>query len=354
MILQAFVGNISSRLTNMAADKVGMLLGIPDDIEKLQNTVHDIQCILSDAERKQIDSSAIQRWLMELKDVMYDADDLIDTWQIKTDDCVSSSKFSWSVSLISSFSNTKFAHEIGTKIKEINSRLDEISKKKSDLGLNELQEDARPFKHRRRNSDISLKTDPSVVLADIVGDKIEEDTKLIMKWLTTEEMGVKENVCVVAIVGMPGIGKTTLAKKIFNDPRVQEEFHLKFWVCVSKDVRGIELLKSIIREAGGNHGAAEERSELVPMLERLIRGKKFFLVLDDVWPESQNVWDGLLRGPMISGACGSRLLVTTRDDKVARFMNAIASHQVEKLSDEDSWSLLIKQKLVVTEVCSSS
>ncbi|KAJ3690592.1 hypothetical protein LUZ61_019756 [Rhynchospora tenuis] len=343
MILQAFVGNISSRLTKMAADEVGMLLGIPGEIEKLGNTVRDIQCVLSDAERKQINSSAIQRWLMELKDVMYDAEDLIDTWQIKTEDSVSSSKSSRSVSLISSVSNTKFAHEIGIKIKELNSRLDEISKKKSDLGLNELLEDVRPDKHRRTNSDISLKTDPSIVLADIVGEKIEEDTKLMVKWLTTEEMGVTENVSAVAIVGMPGIGKTTLAKKIFNDQRIQEEFYLKFWVCVSKDLKGVELLKCIIREAGGHHGAAEERSELVPMLERLVRGKKFFLVLDDVWHESQIVWDELLRAAMISGARGSRLLVTTRDGNVARFMKAKKSLQVDKLPDDDGWSLLIKQ-----------
>ncbi|KAJ1689681.1 hypothetical protein LUZ63_013836 [Rhynchospora breviuscula] len=119
MILKDFAGNdVSSRLAKIAADKVGMLLGIPGEIEKLVNTVRDIQCVLSDVERKQIESSAIQRWLMELKDVMYDAEDLIDTWQIKTED----SKSSWGVSLLSFFSNTKFAHEIGTKIKELNPR----------------------------------------------------------------------------------------------------------------------------------------------------------------------------------------------------------------------------------------
>ncbi|KAJ4806692.1 Disease resistance protein (CC-NBS-LRR) [Rhynchospora pubera] len=339
MILQAFIGNISSRLTKMAADEVGMLLGIPGEIEKLGSTVRDIQCVLSDAEKMQIESSAIQRWLMELKDVMYDADDLIDTWQIKTDD----SKSSWSVNLISSFSNTKFSHEIGTKIKELNSRLDEISKKKSDFGLNELLEDVRPFKHRRRNSDISLKTDPSVVQADVVGDQIEEDTQHLVKWLTTEESGVKENISAVAIVGMPGIGKTTLAKRIFNDRKIKEEFHLKFWVYVSKDLKGVELLKCVIRDAGGHHGAAEERSELVARLERLIQGKKFLLVLDDVWHESQNVWDGLLRVPMIGGAHGSRLLITTQFFRVARFMNAAAEHTVKKLSDKDAWALLVKQ-----------
>ncbi|KAJ3685002.1 hypothetical protein LUZ61_014166 [Rhynchospora tenuis] len=342
-ILKAFVSSISGLLADVFVDEVGMLLGIPGEIEKLRETVRDIQCVLSDAERKQTDSEAIESWLMELKDVMYDADNLIDDWQIKSEDCGSTSTVTWGVNLISSFSNTKFAHEIGTKIKQLNSRLEEISKKKSHLGLNELQDVVRPFKLRRRNFDMSHTTDPLVVLDDLVGDQIEEDAKLLVKWLTEEEKGVKENVSTVAVVGMPGIGKTTLAKRVFNDPRIQQGFDLKFWVCVSKDLKSVGLLKCIIREAGGDHNAAKERSELVPMLERLIRGKKFFLVLDDVWPESQNVWDGLLRGPMIGGACGSRLLVTTRDGKVARFMNAIVSHQVEKLSDKDAWSLIIKQ-----------
>ncbi|KAF3325248.1 NBS-LRR disease resistance protein [Carex littledalei] len=142
---------------------------------------------------------------------------------------------------------------------------------------------------------------------------------------------------------MGGIGKSTLAKKIFNDPRIEDEFQLKIWVCVSEEVKGEEVLKCVIRGAGGEPGYTNERSELVPILERHVNGKKFFLVLDDVWAESRAVWDGLLRAPMSSGAHGSRLLVTSRDERVANGMRATKSHRVEKLSDEDGWSLLIKQ-----------
>jgi NB-ARC domain len=102
-------------------------------------------------------------------------------------------------------------------------------------------------------------------------------------------------------------------------------------------------LKGIIRQVGGDHGAMQERWELVPLLERLVQGKKFLLVLDDVWEESRAVWDDLLRVPMMSGADGSRLLITTRDERVANGMRAAKSHRVERLCDEDGWSLLIKQ-----------
>ncbi|KAJ4807495.1 NBS-LRR-like resistance protein [Rhynchospora pubera] len=352
MILDAFLGNFKEMLTKMAEEEVGMLLGVPEEIEKLGRTVGYIQCLLSDAETKQTEGSAnsksIERWLLELKDAMYDADDIIDLCQIKAEERSerhgsSSSKFGCGISMLSCLRNPVFAHKIGTQIKELNSRLNEIYKRKSTLGLIELPAVVGQSNVIRHHSDFNKKTDPSVVLGDIVGDKIEEDTTMLVDLLITDE-GLRESVNAVAIVGMPGIGKTTLAKKVFNDPEIQREFPLKIWVCVSEYLKEVELLKCVIREAGGDHGFAEQRSELVPKLASLVQNRKFFLVLDDVWPESQEVWNGLLREAMIGGARGSRLLVTTRSESVARFFQATTTHHVQKLSDDDSWSLLAKQK----------
>ncbi|KAJ3684135.1 hypothetical protein LUZ61_013299 [Rhynchospora tenuis] len=330
-------------LTKMAEEEVGMLLGVPGEIEKLGRTVGDIQCLLSDAERRQIESKSIEKWLLELTDVMYDADDIMDLCQIKAKErserhgC--SSNFGCGISMLSCLRNPVFAHKIGTQIKELNSRLNEIYERKSKLSLQiESQNDVGPSNVR------PVVPVPSAPLADIVGYKIEEDTAMLVKLLTTDdEESVKENVSAVAIVGMAGIGKSTLAKKVFYDPEIQREFPLRILVCVSKDLKEVQLLKCIIREVGGDYSAAEEKSELVPKLARLVENKKFFLVLDDVWPESQEVWNGLLREAMIGGARGSRLLVTTRNDRVARFIQATTTHHVQKLSEEDAWSLLAKQ-----------
>ncbi|XP_078149224.1 putative disease resistance protein RGA3 isoform X2 [Carex rostrata] len=349
MILDAFLSKFSELLVQMVMEEVGMLLGIPGQIEKLEETVRVIQCVLADAERMQSTDSAIESWLMQLKDVMYDADDVIDLYQIKAKDTLAGSS-SYSTSnaccvwaLLSCFRNPIVADEIGSKIKDINLRLEEIANRRADLGLTGSQIFPMPSDQVSQvDSIINLKTDPSIVLADIVGEKIEEDTEMLVKWLTKEEKGVRENVGVVAIVGMGGIGKTTLAKMIFNDPRIGDEFQLKIWVCISKEVRGVELLKYVIQQAGGACGASQERSVLVPLFETLVKGKKFFLILDDVWVESQAVWDDLLHAPMSSGAHGSRLLVTTRDEGVANAMRATKLHKVDKLSDKDSWSLLIR------------
>jgi NB-ARC domain/Rx N-terminal domain len=333
MILDAFMSKFSGLLTQMVEQEVGMLLGIPGQIEKLNRTVGYIRPVLYDAEKKKTNNRAIEHWLMELKDVMYDADDVIDLCEIKAKErlpdcrsCVSPNACCRSP-FLSCIRNPFFAHKIGSKIKDINGRLEEIAKRKAELGLIESQ----------------IFHASSIVQDDIVGEKIEEDTKMLVNWLTEDLKGEREKNVVVAIVGMGGIGKTTLAKRIINDPRIQKEFKLKVWACVSKEVKEVEILKGIIQVAGGDHGAMQERWELVPLLQRLVQGKKFLLVLDDVWEESRAVWDDLLRDPMMSGADGSRLLITTRDERVANGMRTAKSHRVERLCDEDGWSLLIKQ-----------
>ena len=96
------------------------------------------------------------------------------------------------------------------------------------------------------NVDIRLILLPDVVVgADIVNSTNEMVEKLIAF------RDVDSKFCVFGIEGMPGIGKTTLAKKIYNDPRI-EEFQLRIWLCITETFAEINFLKQMIREAGGS------------------------------------------------------------------------------------------------------
>ncbi|XP_073108433.1 putative disease resistance protein RGA3 [Elaeis guineensis] len=138
---------------------------------------------------------------------------------------------------------------------------------------------------------------------------------------------------------MGGIGKTTLASNIYSDERIKENFPMRVWVCVSKDFSETELLKEMIRSAGGNYRQAKTKAELVPYLSSVL-SKRFIIVLDDIW--EAKVWEDLLRYPLESATAGGRIVITTRDINVATNMRALV-HHVDEMDTDDGWALVCKK-----------
>ncbi|XP_017700351.2 putative disease resistance protein RGA3 [Phoenix dactylifera] len=341
MISDAFVSKLCWTLLTYANGEAVKILGLPNEIKKLHRRLERIHDVLADAEDKRFNNQPINRWLNELRDIMYDADDIIDECRIEGEKLLNSNSSSshWAELVrccyppIAFLYKVGFRHEIGHRIKDLNLRLDELAKDKADLHLTPaLRNDG--YKSR-----ISPKTSPVLIEPNLVGEKIEDDTRRLVDLLTKEN---KKKFPVVAIVGMGGIGKTTLAQKIYNDEKLRDNFNQmpRIWLCVSQQFSDSGLLRSIIKQVGGNPGDAEENEVLEPMLSELLRNKKFFTVLDDVW--DARVWDELLRKAMQSGLADSRILITTRNISIAEQMGAIYSHTVEKLSQEDGWSLICK------------
>ncbi|XP_047964218.1 putative disease resistance protein RGA3 [Salvia hispanica] len=147
----------------------------------------------------------------------------------------------------------------------------------------------------------------------------------------------------LSIVGTGGIGKTTLAQLVYNDAQVTSCFELRIWICVSDPFDLAAIAKGIIGSV---------TKEIIPLginqlelvLEKLghcISGKKFLLVLDDVWTEKYNEWEPL-KINLRKGAVGSKILVTTRKETVAKMMGTLDNdiYRPKQLSDEECWSLL--------------
>ncbi|KAG1347783.1 putative disease resistance protein RGA3 [Cocos nucifera] len=342
IILSAFVSRFGKLLFDLAKEEVEMLFGVPGEINKLQNKLHMISEVLADAERRRIKERAIDYWLKELKDFMYDADDILDLCLIEADKRKegSSSTSSWvrfSFPFLSWIRKLPVDHEIGTKIRELNKRLEEISRGGSGFNLQISPPDKQEVTSRKGRQTSSVSE------IDIVGSEIEEHTRSLVDSLIKDDR--RRNILVFAIVGAGGIGKTTLAKRIYNDGRIEDGFSVKKWVCVSQDFDDITLLKDIYDGTKDDLARDQSRSSLEPKVERSLGGKKLFLVLDDVW--TAKVWCELLCNTLKSCAAGSRILVTTRNEQIARQMLAVDIRRVNKLSVEDGWSLLCK-KVVLT------
>ncbi|XP_030969145.1 putative disease resistance protein RGA3 [Quercus lobata] len=135
---------------------------------------------------------------------------------------------------------------------------------------------------------------------------------------------------------MGGMGKTTLAQLAYNDVDVQAHFETLIWVCVSDRFDQIRVAKAIIESIDRKSPDITELQNLVNRICDLIRGKKFFLVLDDVWSEKPNDWEPFELA-LKFGAQGSRILITTRKEGVAKMVNSAYTINLEVLSNEDSW-----------------
>ncbi|KAJ9551662.1 hypothetical protein OSB04_015707 [Centaurea solstitialis] len=163
--------------------------------------------------------------------------------------------------------------------------------------------------------------------AEIIRDKLTEDTRQL---------------CVVSIVGMGGLGKTTLATKLFNDPFIKYHFHIRAWATVSETYVRRDLLIQILVSIGVPQGLDQASdSQLCEKLHKKLMGRKYLIVIDDIW--SIEAWDDLkIFFPHDNTA--SRILLTSRQNEVALHVKPYGFvHSLPCLTQEESWELLKKK-----------
>ncbi|KAK9232402.1 hypothetical protein WN943_022648 [Citrus x changshan-huyou] len=144
---------------------------------------------------------------------------------------------------------------------------------------------------------------------------------------------------------MGGLGKTTLAQLVYNDDRVGDHFDLRAWICVSNDFDVVRITKVILRFIVADPNVDNHDWNLLQLrLKKQLSGKRFLLVLDDVWNESYNDWADLSR-PFEAGAPGSKIIVTTRNQGVAEIMGTVPAYRLKLLSDHDCLALFAQYSL---------
>ena len=122
---------------------------------------------------------------------------------------------------------------------------------------------------------------------------------------------MKDNVSFICIVGIGGLGKTTLPQDVYNDKNVNDYFELKMWVCVSNDFDVKIFFVKIIESATKRKPENREMDPLQKKLREQLDQKKYLLILDDVWNENEERWYNLKR-LLMGGARGSKVVITTR------------------------------------------
>ncbi|KAJ8644987.1 hypothetical protein MRB53_006735 [Persea americana] len=341
--MEAIVSVVVKELGNMIKKEADLLIGVEKEVKRLHSKFKAIQAVLVKAGKKQLTDESTQDWLGKIKDVAYEVENILDEWrtdalisQREKDDIGNQRKVRSQYSCFPCLclKQVKSRRGTGHRIRKIIERLDEISKERSDFSFNEdvkIEEVELMPKMKARETGSLI--DESMILGR---DRVK---KIIINELISDNNQEQKSISITSIVGMGGLGKTTLAQLVRNNESVKTHFDEKIiWVCVSDPFDVNKIANKVIKSLSGSNLEHSDVDTLQQSLREAVSKVPFLLVLDDVWNEDKTPWE-TVRVPLIGAAQGSKILVTTRSRKAAEVMETTHFHDLEHLSHSDFWNL---------------
>ncbi|KAM3399365.1 hypothetical protein ACQJBY_004645 [Aegilops geniculata] len=291
MAIRPLVSMLMNKAASSLLDQYNVMEGMEEQHKTLKRKLPAILDVITDAEEQATaHREGAKAWLLELKTVAYEANEVFD----------------------------EFKYEA----------LRREARKKghySKLGFDVFgfkYQPQPPVSKGWRQTDYVI-TDPQEIASRSRDkDKVEVVGRLLCQAHSAD-------LAVVAIIGMGGFGKTTLAQLIYNEPRIQKHFQLLLWVCVSDIFDVNSLAKSIVEASPKKNDDANKPP--LERLQKLVSGQRYLLVLDDVWNREVHKWERL-KDHLKHGVMGSAVLTTTRDKGVAEIMGA-DTHILGRLDD---------------------
>ncbi|KAL8500894.1 hypothetical protein ACS0TY_020469 [Phlomoides rotata] len=303
-------------------------------LDKLKIAYFNNAAMLDDAEKKQYDNPAIETWLDMLKNYVYEAEDILDELATEALRCKleANSVQNFSNQVRSLFTNfSPFCERINSRIEKLVKKMEYIAKHKDFLGLGSGEEGGNGITHRRP-------TTPLIIESQVYGRTSEKEE--IVNLLVGNDETNLTTPSILPILGMGGIGKTTVAQIIYNDKRVDEVFDVKAWASVSDDFNLIRITKALLESATDKPCDTMNLELLQSGLKEKLNKKRFLVILDDVWNEHLGNWNDL-SVPFMVGNPGSKIVITTRNKEVFSAMDALPPYCLKEMSDEECWSLFV-------------
>ncbi|XP_060202077.1 putative disease resistance protein RGA3 [Lycium barbarum] len=325
-------------------EELRMAIGIKKEIQSLSLKLKMIKEALDDAERKKVKDKNVKHWLEILEDFSYDTDNVLDEWrtrilqqEIERNEAAPASIPRKKVSCFIlpscfTFKKLEVNRDIVRKIKELDVKLEEIVREKDQFYFvvttnGGVVSDQGVFKR--------VMTTGIVDESSVHGRDSDKDV-IIRKLLESNDQ--ENGPLVISVVGTGGIGKTTLAQLAYGDEKLKGHFDERIWICVSDPFDEVKIAKAILEALTKSSPNLSQLHMLLERIQECISKKMFFLVLDDVWSEDYSKWEPL-KNSLKNGARGSRILVTSRSERVVGMMGSSYMHRLGQISNSDCLSL---------------
>ncbi|CAL4891310.1 unnamed protein product [Urochloa decumbens] len=325
---------VVTKIAPLVIKEFSSMAGVTKDLEELQNFVEDINDWLQKVGDKATRNDRSSNWLKKLKDATYDAEDLINEFHIEAEkhDVVKNAavKYLWKKPKSFTFEYYKTAQ----KIKVIKKRFDAIVKQRSDYcRIANLM----PVDHPGQYTGKTIGEEPQSTIVDetSVCGRDQEKNRMISELIETNG---QQRIKIVSVIGLGGSGKTTLAKLVFNDSTIKNYFQDILWVHVSREFAVEKLVEKLFEAIAGDKATHLPLQRVSKTISDKLTGKKFLVILDDVWTEDRVDWERFMVH-LKSGAPGSSILLTTRSRKVAEAVDSTYTYDLPFLSEEMSWKV---------------
>ncbi|KAL3534616.1 hypothetical protein ACH5RR_003077 [Cinchona calisaya] len=315
--------------------------GLEREMQFIRDELGSMRAFLRDAELKEDNVSELKEWVGQVREVAYDTQDIIDDFIMRFA-CNRPDGFYGRVrNFYCSIKNIRARNRISSKIESIKCRVKDIFER-----------------HNRYRSDYdfsergSYSADVEDVVSHFRGNALLIDEAELVgieepkRELISQILDGSSNLKIVSVVGMGGMGKTTLVKRVYEDANVKRQFQLHAWLTISQTFHLKVVLKNLIRQL------FKEINETVPQevesmdgdnlrafVKDFLQEKRYIVVLDDLWRLES--WEAIWYAfPETNSQ--SRILLTTRISDTATGCCTKSNdyvHKMKFLSDEESWTL---------------
>ncbi|CAN0923247.1 Disease resistance protein RPM1 [Linum grandiflorum] len=339
-------GSISFSIIKLTEfmDKEGrLLLGVHSEAEYINDELEFMKAFLRVADTMEEYDEALKVLVNKVRAIAFEMEDALDDFKLRVVNDYGRGHYA-SIQRACHFARfLKARHQIASKMRRIKSRVVTVSEAhRRYLNKNNIMEQCSSSSsemHLARRGDALLLED-----ADLVG--IENPKRQLIRWL----VGGKSEREMVSITGMGGLGKTTLAKKVYDDADVKKHFKFCVWITLSPHLMIDDVLKDMIQRLFLILGKPKPRglgkmdhNKLRAVISQFLQKRRYLIVLDDVW--HAHSWEAL-EPALPNNRFGSRVLLTTRNTEVASTLcmdSPDKVYELEPLSAEESWTLFCKK-----------